>query len=83
MDDDPDQTMDDHARFTVVTYNILSSALAAPDWFTTCAPEDLVAETRLARILTKLSAETDKGAIICLQEVTLTLTPALTLQPCS
>ena len=55
--------------FSVVTYNILSSALASPDWFCHCDPLDLVAETRLTRVLAKLALHTDRRAIICLQEV--------------
>ena len=60
--------MDAHG-LTVVTYNILSSALADPGWFTQCDPQHLVAETRLARVLVKLGLEMDKGAVILLQEV--------------
>ena len=55
--------------FTVVTYNILSSALASPDWFRNCDPRDLEADTRLQRVLHKLGAQVEKRAIICLQEV--------------
>ena len=56
----------------VATYNILSSALAPPSHFTGCRPEDLAASARLPRVLEKLSAEVDKDAVICLQEVSLT-----------
>ena len=60
--------MDAHG-LTVITYNILSSALADPGWFTQCDPQHLVAETRLARVLVNLGLEMDKGAVILLQEV--------------
>ena len=60
--------MDAHG-LRVVTYNILSSALADPGWFTRCDPQHLVAETRLARVLVKLGLEMDMGAVILLQEV--------------
>jgi len=56
--------------FAVVTYNVLSPALATPDYFTHCKPGDLVPETRLARVLGKLEIEiSERRAIICLQEV--------------
>jgi len=56
----------------VATYNVLSSALAAPSHFTACRPEDLAASARLPRVLAKLEAEVDRDAVICLQEVSLT-----------
>ena len=55
--------------FTVVTYNILSPALASPDWFTSCDPANLEPETRFARVAQKLGIEINKRACICLQEV--------------
>ena len=64
----PDPVVDAEC-FTVVTYNILSSALASPDWFRHCDPRDLEADTRLQRVLHKLGAQVEKRAIICLQEV--------------
>ena len=55
--------------FSVVTYNVLSSALASPDWFRFCDPANLEPDTRLTRVVSKLKSEIDKRAIICLQEV--------------
>ena len=55
--------------FTVVTYNVLSSALASPEWFPFCDPSNLESHTRLTRVVSKLKSEIDKRAIICLQEV--------------
>ena len=56
-------------QFAVVTYNVLSSALADPGWFKHCDPLDLEATTRLTRVLAKLACEIERQAIICLQEV--------------
>eukprot|EP00240_Pyramimonas_obovata_P003883 CAMPEP_0118938880 /NCGR_PEP_ID=MMETSP1169-20130426/27320_1 /TAXON_ID=36882 /ORGANISM="Pyramimonas obovata, Strain CCMP722" /LENGTH=374 /DNA_ID=CAMNT_0006882977 /DNA_START=262 /DNA_END=1386 /DNA_ORIENTATION=+ len=53
----------------VVTYNVLSSKLARSEQFPSCAPEDLKANVRYKRILTKLEAEVEQGSILCLQEV--------------
>jgi mRNA deadenylase 3'-5' endonuclease subunit Ccr4 len=64
------------ATVRVVTYNVLSSHLGGPDWFTSCAREDLVPSTRLARVLDKLEVEMAKDAVICLQEVSMSWTGA-------
>eukprot|EP00959_Pyramimonas_sp_CCMP1952_P240352 5022894-Pyramimonas_sp.AAC.2 len=61
----------------VATYNILSSKLARSEQFPSCAPEDLRANVRYKRILPKLEAEMAQGSILCLQEVTSSLS-----QPC-
>ncbi|HMP74315.1 MAG TPA: endonuclease/exonuclease/phosphatase family protein [Kiritimatiellia bacterium] len=53
----------------VVTYNLLSSRLARPDYFTSCRPEDLDAGVRLPKILAALQGEVEREAILCLQEV--------------
>jgi 2',5'-phosphodiesterase len=55
----------------IVSYNVLSSALAAPSHFPACDPGDLDAHTRLSRLLTKLEEPVASRAIICLQEVSL------------
>lgn len=55
--------------FSVVTYNILSSALASPEWFPFCDPANLESQTRLGRVVSKLKSEINRRAIICLQEV--------------
>lgn len=41
------------------------------DYYTACDPADLHPPTRLARVLDKLRAEVDQGAIVCLQEVSI------------
>lgn len=53
----------------IVTYNLLSSRLARPDYFTSCRPRDLKSDARLPKILDALSGEMARGSILCLQEV--------------
>lgn len=53
----------------VATYNVLSSALSDPDYFTHCDPANLDPETRYARVIARLAPEMERNAIICLQEV--------------
>ncbi|GMH39394.1 hypothetical protein BSKO_07292 [Bryopsis sp. KO-2023] len=60
-----------NSQVRVLTYNVLSSSLAPPDYFTHCKPEDLKAETRLKRVIQKLKPEVEAKSIICLQEVSL------------
>jgi 2',5'-phosphodiesterase len=55
----------------ITTYNVLSSHLAEPDYFRNCTPAFLDANYRLKALKTKLNVECDKGAIICLQEVSI------------
>jgi len=59
----------DLVRF--VSYNVLSSSLCSPSWYPKCDPEALDAKNRLPKILSKLEEEVDKGAVIGLQEVSL------------
>jgi len=47
------------AAVRVVSYNILSSELADPEFFTKCKPEHLDKSNRLPKILQKLQAEID------------------------
>ena len=56
-------------KVRVVTYNVLSSHLASPSYFTACVAEHLEAPTRLKGVLAKLDPETSRESIICLQEV--------------
>ncbi len=59
-------------EISIVSYNILSSALASPSFYTHCAEEDLLSITRLLRIYKKLDksmTEHKTRPIICLQEV--------------
>ena len=55
----------------VTTYNVLSSSLASPDYYTSCKPENLDQKTRYARLIAKLDKQIGKDSIICLQEVSL------------
>ena len=56
-------------RVRVVSYNVLSSHLASPGYFTACAAENLEAPARLRRVLAKLEPETANESVICLQEI--------------
>ena len=62
----------------VVTFNVLCSHLGGPDYFTACDPAALAPATRLARVMAKLHAETERGSLLCLQEVSMTWTGPLT-----
>lgn len=55
----------------VVSYNVLSSALAKTSQFPYSDPSDLVANVRLNRLFDKLVGPVAERAIICLQEVSL------------
>eukprot|EP01041_Mallomonas_annulata_P005175 gene5175-10349_t len=57
------------ADVRVTTYNVLSSHLGGPDYYTKCKPEALAAEKRLELIKQKLDIEINSKSIICLQEV--------------
>ena len=66
------------ALLRVVSYNVLSSHLAAPSHFITYDPKHLDASARLPKVLSKLQAEMDdesrgssgsSSTIFCLQEV--------------
>ena len=53
----------------VASYNVLSDGLCDAEFFDCCAPADVDNRTRLERIKRKLEAEMQRGAIICLQEI--------------
>jgi mRNA deadenylase 3'-5' endonuclease subunit Ccr4 len=53
----------------ISSYNVLSSHLAEPSYFTNCYPEYLDADYRFESLLKKMDREVEKNAIICLQEV--------------
>ena len=55
----------------VTTYNVLSSSLASPDYYTSCKPENLDQKMRFTRLIAKLDNQINKDSIICLQEVSL------------
>jgi 2',5'-phosphodiesterase len=57
------------SQYRIVTYNILSSSLADPDYYTSCDAQNLKSEIRLERIFAKLTPEIANKALICLQEV--------------
>jgi len=77
-DDDSNMTKN---RFRLVSYNLLSSHLAEPDYHTKCDPEHLSAEKRFPKIIAKLQEQLDNNnsnadanaddtpVIFCLQEV--------------
>ena len=56
-----------HVR--VATYNVLSSALSDPAHFTHCKEANLQPDVRFDRVVSKLQTETQRGAVICVQEV--------------
>jgi mRNA deadenylase 3'-5' endonuclease subunit Ccr4 len=53
----------------VVSYNVLSSQLAQPNFYTSLNPDHLLAANRLPVVLKKLDEEISKKAVICLQEI--------------
>ena len=53
----------------ISSYNVLSSHLADPSYFTNCTPDYLDAGYRYDLLLKKMDTEVDRKAIICLQEV--------------
>mmetsp|Transcript_2548 Transcript_2548/g.6123 ORF Transcript_2548/g.6123 Transcript_2548/m.6123 type:complete len:362 (+) Transcript_2548:84-1169(+) len=55
----------------VVTYNVLSSSLCEPSFYTACLPANLHAPTRLERVKEKLRKEIERGSVCCLQEVSM------------
>jgi mRNA deadenylase 3'-5' endonuclease subunit Ccr4 len=57
-------------KLRVVSYNVLSSHLASPSYFSTLNPEHLDSKNRLSAVLSKLEKQVkEKTSIICLQEV--------------
>lgn len=63
---------DNSHTLRVATYNILSSSLSAPSYFTMCSPDHLEPETRIKKCISRINDEVDKNAIVCLQEVSQT-----------
>lgn len=59
------------SQVNVVSYNVLSSKLAASDYFRHCEKANLKASTRFNRLLPKLEEHIEKGAVIALQEVSI------------
>lgn len=53
----------------IYSYNLLSSSLASPTYFTHCTKANLLASNRLLKVQSKLSAECLKHSVICLQEL--------------
>lgn len=56
-------------KFTVHTYNILSSHLSEASWYNNCKPKNCDPKTRFNRIMKKLQKSIDNNAIIGLQEL--------------
>jgi 2',5'-phosphodiesterase len=57
------------ARVKVASYNVLSTHLAAPDFYRKYQPSILEANYRLKKLQEKLDNEIKENSIICLQEV--------------
>jgi endonuclease/exonuclease/phosphatase family metal-dependent hydrolase len=57
------------ATIAVVTYNVLNPKLCTTEWFPNCRAEALDASRRLAMVQDKICQWTQKGCVICLQEV--------------
>ena len=55
----------------VASYNVLSSSLCAPSYYTNCEEKFCSSKYRFERLLTKLKGEMDKNSVVCLQEVSL------------
>lgn len=53
----------------VVSYNVLSSRLSDPSFYSTLNPEHLLPANRYKSVVSKLDREIDRNSIICLQEV--------------
>ena len=60
------------AQVRVASYNVLSSHLAEPEYFTKCKPRFLEQAYRLQKLQVKLETEIAQRAVICLQEVSIT-----------
>jgi 2',5'-phosphodiesterase len=68
-DEAPEAGLPAKAAVRVLSYNVLSSSLCEADYHVKCKPGDLDERTRLRRVVDKLGPEMERGAIICLQEV--------------
>jgi hypothetical protein len=55
----------------IVTYNVLSSHLASPDYFIHCEAKYLSRDYRLELLMKMLDEKIADGAVICLQEISL------------
>ncbi|GMH74739.1 hypothetical protein TrLO_g3369 [Triparma laevis f. longispina] len=53
----------------VFSYNLLSSSLSSPSYFTTLLPENLLPTNRYSKIIGRLEEEVGSRSLICLQEV--------------
>eukprot|EP00946_MAST-07B_sp_MAST-7B-sp1_P004622 g4622.t1 len=61
----------------VVSYNVLSPELSDPQTFPENTPDECAGENRLPRILEALTRHVDRGAVIALQEVSISWLGAL------
>ena len=68
----PSEAVPNAVELRVLSYNVLSDALADPKHHTFSDPADLDAERRLGRIQALLSPRMLRGSIVCLQEVSRT-----------
>lgn len=58
-----------HHRVRVSSYNVLSSHLSSPSYFTSCQPSCLDPTYRFKKLCEKLDRETQNRSVICLQEI--------------
>ena len=65
----PTPTSPTPLQVRVATYNVLSSHLSEPEYYSTLNPEHLNPTNRLSSVLQKIDAELEKSSIVCLQEV--------------
>lgn len=56
-------------RVKITSYNVLSSHLSAPSYFSSCKPEYCDPQYRFNKIKEKLDQEIASGSVICLQEI--------------
>ena len=59
------------AKVNIATYNVLSSSLAAPSYYTSYNPEVLDEKNRYQTLLAKLESQVASKSVVCLQEVSL------------
>ena len=60
---------DESTELRALTWNVLSSSLCEPSYYTLNKPSDLDPKTRLRRVCQRLEAEVEEQSVISLQEV--------------
>lgn len=61
--------LDLQGSIRIASYNVLSSSLCEPSYYTNSDPDALDPPQRLLRVIRKIEDECDKGAVVCLQEL--------------